>query len=424
MRRTNTIVIGGGQAGLAMSRTLSDLAVDHIVLERGQVGERWRERWDSLHLLTPRWQSRLPGWSYRGPDPDGFMSRDEVIRYLEDYARSFDAPVESGVTVTGVSREGEDLRVATDRGEWSAANVVVATGHSDLPLVPAAGARLAGDVVQVTSTDYRNPDRLPEGGVLVVGASSTGVQLADEIHRSGRPVTLAVSHHTRLPRHYRGRDIMWWFDVMGTLDATADDVHDIGASRRQHSLQLVGSDDHHSIDLGILQDAGVRLAGRLAGADGSLVAFEDDLEESVAVADAKLGQLLERIDAYARATGLALPAAEPIRPVRPEPAPPALDLRAEGIRSVVWATGYRRSYPWLRLPVLDGRGEIVHSGGVTAEPGLYVIGLQFLRCRKSSFIDGVGPDAHALARHIHARASGRPEAEPIACRLPAMARAS
>lgn len=401
MHRTEVVVVGGGQAGLAMSRSLADRGIAHVVLERGRVAERWRsQRWDSLRLLTPRWQARLPGWSYRGAEPEGFMTRHEVVQYLDDYARSFAAPVETGVTVTAVEREDAGFRVTTDRGVWGASAVVVATGHCDVPFVPAVAAGLPRDVVQVVPTRYRSPAQLPSGGVLVAGASATGVQLAAELQRSGRQVTLAVGKHVRMPRRYRGRDIQWWLDAAGIWDERWDAVPDLEAARRAPSLQLVGTDDHRTLDLGALLALGVRLAGRVEGMDGRRVVLADDLAATVAAADARLATLLGRIDAHVERTRLAVPPRERAAPIPVPRAPAAIDLRAEGIRTVVWATGYRRSYPWLRVPVLDRRGEIVHQGGVTPEPGLYVLGLQFLRHRNSSFLDGVGRDALALAAHL------------------------
>jgi putative flavoprotein involved in K+ transport len=410
MKRTATVVIGGGQAGLAMSRHLADRGIDHVVLEKGRVAERWQsERWDSLRLLTPRWQSRLPGWSYRGPAPDSFMTRTEVIDYLDAYARSFAAPVLAGVAVEAVERQAEGFRVVTTAGAWHAATVVIATGHCDRPSVPPLAAGLAPDIGQVVPTRYRHPGQLDEGGVLVVGASSTGVQLASEIQASGRAVTLAVGRHTRLPRRYRGRDILAWLDAMGVLSETAAQAHDLAASRRQPSLQLVGSEDHHSLDLGVLQERGVRLAGRVLGVDERRVQLADDLAASIARADAKMHGLLDRVDRFIERSGLdaAHPAEARPRPVPAPASPRVIDLAAEGVRTVVWATGYRRDYPWLRLRVVGAGGEIEQEGGVTAEPGLYVLGLYFMRRRNSSFLDGVGADAAALADHITRRMARR-----------------
>jgi putative flavoprotein involved in K+ transport len=399
------LVIGGGQAGLAMSRCLAAQSIEHVVLERGRVAERWRsERWDSLRLLTPNWQSRLPGFSYDGPDPDGYMTMPEVIDYLERYARAIAAPVETGTTVQAVRRTPGGFLVTTDRGEWVAPTVVIATGYCDLPHVPRMARNLAADVEQIVPGAYRRPSELRAGGVLIVGASASGVQLADELRRSGRPVTLAVGHHTRVPRWYQGRDILWWLDRMGIFGESVDAVYDVEISRNQPSLQLVGRPDHSTLDLLSLKWAGVQIAGRLRALDGTRVFFADDLVATTAAADAKLASLLVRIDGFAAHEGLQSPIApgeafEPHWPTFTD-APVELDLRAAGITTVVWATGFRREYPWLQVPVVDEHGEIGHHGGVTGVPGLYVIGLPFLRTRKSAFIDGVGDDAAAIAEHI------------------------
>jgi putative flavoprotein involved in K+ transport len=410
MTHTDVVIIGGGQAGLAMSWHLVARGIEHVVLERGRVGERWQsERWDSLHLLTPRWQSRLPGWAYRGLDPDGFMTRSEVTHYLEAYARSFSAPVRTDVAVTAVERARPGFRVETTAGEWRAPCVVIATGHCDRASVPSVAATLAPDIAQVVPTGYRNPGRLPEGGVLVVGASSTGIQLASEIARSGRAVTLAAGGHTRLPRQYRGLDIMAWLDAMGVLSETTAEVRDIAASREEPSLQLIGDDGHHSLDLGVLQMEGVRVVGRVVAIDQRRVSLASDLAVSVDHAEGKMHHVLDRIDGFIEAKGLAAIFPERGRPPRvsvPE-APALIDLARAGIRSVLWATGYRRQYPWLQVPVLDERGELHHDGGTTPEPGLYALGLYFMRRRNSSFLDGVGADAADLAHEIEQRLARR-----------------
>jgi putative flavoprotein involved in K+ transport len=409
--RVDTVVIGGGQAGLAMSRCLSDRSIDHVVLERGRVAERWRsERWDSLRLLTPNWQTRLPGFRYNGPKPDGYMSMPELVSFLAEYAKSFSAPIERGTIVVGVERAGTNLLVRTSRGSWLSRHVVVATGYNDLPLVPPLAGRLSPRLIQIVPTRYRNPGQLPPGGVLVVGASATGVQLAEEISASGRPVTLAVGRHLRLPRVYRGRDIMWWLDALGVLDETADSVHDIGVSRSQPSLQLAGRADLPSLDVGILRQRGVRLLGRLVDLDDERASFDDDLIATTAASDLKLAELRLRIDRFIAARPeMAAPPPEPFEPTWPAAlglAKTTIDLRAERIESVVWATGFTRRYPWLRLPVLDWHGDIVQRAGVTPQPGLFVLGMHFQRRRKSAFIDGVGDDAAYLAQRI-AR-GGRP----------------
>lgn len=406
MQHIDTLVIGGGQSGLAVSRCLTDAAIEHVVLERGAVGERWRRAsWDSLRLLTPRWQARLPGWSYTGPDPDGYMHWRETVAYLERYASTFEAPLQGRTEVLGVVQTATGFVVETSRGVWRADHVVVATGDCQEAALPAYAEALAPDVVQLDPTRYRSPAHVPPGGVLVVGASSTGVQIAAELQASGRPVTLAVGRHTRLPRRYRGRDILWWLDRMGVLDERADQVPDLVASRGQPSLQLVGSPTSVTLDLATLARRGVRIVGRVTDAEATRVRLADDLIESTVAADVKLARLLRRIDRHIECAGLGteVPPAPPFEPTPVMSSPDRLNLRAEGIRTVFWATGYRRRYPWLRVPVIDDGGEIRHHGGVTSAPGLYVMGLRFLRRRKSSFLDGVADDARDLVTHIVTR---------------------
>ena len=411
-----------------MSRSLSHHDVEHVVLERGQVGERWRnERWDSLRLLTPRWLSRVSGWADDDEaDPHGFMSRLEVVEYLERYALEASVPLRTGVTVTSVERDGDGFRVDTNLGAWAARRVVVATGESQDAFVPAMARDLAGWVHQVRPTHYRNPHDLPEGGVLVVGASATGIQLAQEIHASGRPVTLSVGRHTRLPRRYRGRDILAWLHDMGVLDERVEEMASPQASCDQPSLQLTGSPDHRTLDLRRLQQEGVRLVGRSEGAAGTRMFFADELVETLAAADLKLAGLRLRIDEHVEERGLTSEVGpeEPFQPVPiPDHPPASLDLRAHGIRTVVWATGYTRSYPWLRVPVLGASGEIRHDGGVTPVAGLYVLGLKMLRRRSSSFLAGVGADAEELTEHL-VRARARPVGPSTGPRAPAAASAS
>ena len=393
MRTTDTLVIGAGQAGLAMSRCLAERGVDHVVLERGRVAERWRtERWDSLRLLSPNWMSRLPGWSYAGPDPHGFMTAGEVVTYLADYATASAAPVVEDSAVLRLGLEGNGFAVTTTDQTWHAAHVVMATGWCDQPAVPALAAALDPAITQVVPSRYRNPRGLPDGGVLVVGASATGVQLADEVAATGRPVVLAVGRHSRMPRRYRGMDIFWWLERIGSLDRTIDEMADPASARREPSLQLVGRPDHADLDLATLQAGGVELAGRLIGVDGSAVRFARDLPST-------------------DATGLAAEVfdPEPPRPVVAGGAPDHLDLRARGITTVIWATGHRRSYPWLALPVLDAAGEIRQHRGATPVPGLYVLGQRFQHRRSSSFIDGVGRDAVDIADHLTGRTPAVPD---------------
>jgi putative flavoprotein involved in K+ transport len=353
--------------------------------------------------------TRLPGWTYRGPQPDGYMSREDVIGLLSAYARSFGAPVHEETAVTCVEASASGWRVATDRGTWRARHVAIATGYCQRTRVPPASRALPSDIVQVAATAYRNPAQLPDGGVLVVGASASGIQLADEIAGSGRPVTLAVGRHTRLPRHYRGRDILYWLDRIGALTRPVTDLSRPEEGRREPSMQLVGGDPPATLDLAVLSRRGVRLAGRLIGVDGARARFADDLAATTGEAEARMRRLLARIDSHIAAHGLDRSRADSGRPatVPAAGAPGTLDLRTSGIRSVVWATGYERSYPWLHAPVLDDAGDIRQVRGRTPAPGLYVLGLQFMIRRNSSFIDGVGRDALEIADDIARRAGQR-----------------
>jgi putative flavoprotein involved in K+ transport len=403
MKHTNTIIIGGGQAGLAMGRCLTEHGIEHVILERGRIGERWRsERWDSLRMLTPNWQSRLPHWHYAGDDPDGFMTISDFIRHLEGYARSTEAPVQTDTTVLAVNRmDDARFKVTTDKGEWVAANVVIATGFCDTPRVPEFAAALTDDVLQIVPSTYRNPRQLPDGGVLVVGASATGLQISDELVNAGHEVTLAVGTHIRVPRRYRGKDILYWMDTMGAFAAPADPADE----RKAPPPQLVGSPENRDLDVGVLQDKGVRLTGRVTGVRDGQIFFADDLWTTVGAADEGMIQLLSKIDGYITSHGIEAPATEPgaVKRIEPRAAPSEVDLAADNIRTVVWATGYERRYPWLKIPVLDECGEIRHDGGVTPVSGLYVLGIRFQRRKYSNLIDGVGRDAEDLSRHLAGR---------------------
>ena len=403
-RRIHTIVIGAGQAGLALSRSLTDHHIEHVLLERGRVAQRWSERWDSLRLLTPNWMTRLPGWQYRGSDPDGYMKRDEVIAFLRQYARSFDAPVEEESDVKFVSRWADEWCVITEREAWLAANVVIATGHCHEARVPACAKDLSRRVLQLSTLDYRHPSQLPEGRVLVVGASASGVQLARELRRAGRDVVLSAGRHFRVPRRYRGRDIHYWLDRIGIMTRPLSDMRNAASARYEPSLQLAGGSEN--LDLQTLAEEGVQLAGRVLRFDRARAQFADDLASTVADADRRMRHVLDRIDRHIAAHG-----AHRHFPIDSEP--PAIDVRGlesvDGFDAVLWATGYKRSYPWLHAPVLDAGGEIRHTRGRTTARGLYVLGLQFMTRRNSSLIDGVGRDAEEIAAEI-ANASIRKEA--------------
>jgi len=403
---TDCIVIGAGHAGLAVSHFLSRRSIDHLVVERGEVANSWKkERWDSLTLLTPNWLSRLPGYRYQGDDPDGFMDMTEVIRFIESYADHVAAPLQTGTTVTSVALNGAGYRVRSDRGEWHCRSLVLANGACNLPAVPRVAQDLPESVEQVTSLEYRNPGQLARGGVLVVGASATGLQLAEEIHRSGRPVTIAVGEHVRLPRTYRGRDIQWWMLESGVLDEGLDLVDDVNRARHLPSPQLVGTREHQMNDLNRMTGMGIALAGRLMGVQGGVAQFSGSLKNVCMLADLKMNRLLNTIDEWAE-TAPGADAFEPperFEPTRVDERPTlTLDLAASGIRTVLWATGYRPDYSWLEVPVLDRKGMVRHAGGVAESPGMYVLGMPFLRKRKSSFIHGIEDDARHVSDHLAA----------------------
>ncbi len=410
--RTATVVIGAGHTGLAVSYLLSQRSIDHVVLERGEVANTWRtERWDSLRLLTPNWQTRLPGFAYDGEDPDGFMTMPEIVEFIDRYARLVDPPLHTLTTVTSVRKDGEEYEVVTDRGVWSCRSVVLATGGFNLPKVPPIAAALPTSIDSVTPLDYRRPSDLREGGVLVVGVSATGVQLAEEIHRSGRPVTVSVGEHVRMPRVYRGRDIRYWYEITGLADERYDEVDDIVRARTVPSPQLVGTPERLMLDLNALTDQGVRMVGRLAGIRDGKAQLSGSLHNKCNRSDLKMDRLLLSIDEWVTENGLDTEYDPPHRyeRTRVEKSPPlGLDLAGGEIKTVVWATGYRPDYSWLHVPVFDQKGRLRHDGGiVTDSPGMYRIGLNFLRRRKSSFIHGAEDDAPELVDHLSAYLSTR-----------------
>jgi len=418
--RVPVVVVGAGQAGLAMSRHLVLAGLDHVVLERGEVAHSWRtERWDSLRLLTPNWMCRLPGYRYEGPDRDGYQTAAETAGWLESYACRTGAPVRPRVTVRQVRRTAGSFEVATDDGCYLAAAVVVAAGASSDALVPAVAAELPRRINQVTALRYRSPAHLDATGeVLVVGASASGIQIADELRRSGRCVTLAVGEHVRLPRTYRGRDIYGWLAAIGQLDERYDEVEDIERARRHASVQLVGNPTRLPLDLNALSAGGVNLVGRLMRVPGAVAQFSGALASLTANADLKQARLLQRIDDFVTEHGLSgeVPGPDRPAPTRLGAVPTVVNL--ERFTTVIWATGYRPSYPWLDPAAFDRRGRVAHDGGVSPVPGLYVLGLPFLRRRRSNLIAGVGDDAAELLPHLLAylHRAGAPRVERRSCR--------
>jgi putative flavoprotein involved in K+ transport len=374
------------------------------VLERGEVANSWRrERWDSLRLLTPNWQSRLPGQRYQGPDPDGYMSTGEVTEFIERFAAVSGAPVRTGTNVTSVRRTDDGYHLTTSQGEFSGRAVVIASGACNQPTVPQFAAAVPGPVEQLTTFDYRDPAKLPDGGVLVVGASATGVQLAAELRRSGRPVTLSVGEHVRLPRTYRGRDVLWWMDASGVWDQRYDELEDLTRARRLPSPQLVGTPWRATLDLNALTSMGVELVGRWGMVRDGGALFSGGLRNMFSLADLKMRRLLDTFDEWAGAAGRDAEVGPPERfaPTRvPASTRLQLDLGSGEIRSIVWATGFRPDYGWLDVPVTDAKGHLRHEGGVVDSPGLYALGLPVLRRRKSTFIYGIEDDAREVTDHL------------------------
>jgi len=374
------------------------------VLERGEVANSWRrERWDSLRLLTPNWQSRLPGLRYDGPDPDGYMTVPEVTEFIERFAKVSSAPVRTGVNVTSVRRADDGYHVTTSRGEIRCRAVVIASGACNQPAVPKFHDAVPASVEQLTPFGYRGPAQLPDGGVLVVGASATGVQLAAELKRSGRPVTLSVGEHVRLPRTYRRRDVLWWMDATAVWDQRYDEIDDLTRARRLPSPQLAGTPERTTLDLNALGSMGVELVGRWAAVRDGRALFSGGLRNVFSLADLKMERLLDTFDEWAKTHGSDAEAGPPERfaPTRvPQASRLQLDLASGEIRTIVWATGFRPDYSWLDVPVVDAKGQLRHEGGVVDSPGLYALGLPVLRRRKSTFICGIEDDAREVIDHL------------------------
>lgn len=399
MPHHSVVIVGGGQAGLAMSHCLTRHGIDHVVLERDRIAAEWRtRRWDSFCLVTPNWQCDLPGFPYRGADPDGFMGRDEVVRYLEDYAASFRPPVREGVEVTRLTaRRGGGFVLQTGGGELTAEQVVVATGPYQAPVVPRMAERLPERITQLHSSAYRNPGALPAGPVLVVGSGQSGCQIAEDLHLAGRQVHLATGGAPRVARFYRGRDVVAWLHDMGHYDRPVGE--EPAPLRANH--YVTGRDGGRDIDLRALALEGMRLYGRLVAITRGRARFAPDLRANLDAADAVAESIKDAIDGYIAAQGIDAPPEARYVPVWEPPAEPScLDL--DRIDTVVWATGFRYDHRWIEVPVFDGRGRPVHRRGVTGQAGLYFLGLPWLHTWGSGRFAGVGRDAEYLAARIAA----------------------
>lgn len=398
----DTLVVGAGQAGVAMSEHLSRLGVPHLVLERNRIAEAWRTgRWDSLVANGPAWHDRFPGLEFEGLDPDAFAGKDQVADYFEAYAEKFNAPIRTGVEVTQVQRNvgRPGFTVETSEGVIEARNVVVATGPFQRPLIPAI-APADGAITQMHSAHYRNPEQLAEGAVLVVGAGSSGVQIADELQRAGKQVYLSVGAHDRPPRAYRNRDFCWWLGVLGLWDAEG-----VQPGKEHVTIAVSGARGGHTVDFRRLAQQGVTLVGLTKAFNNGVVSFQADLAENIARGDENYLALLDAADAYIAANGLDLPPEPEARIMLPDPpciSQPILelDLAKAGITTVIWATGYSVDYDWLKVNAFKADGKPQHQRGVSSEAGIYFVGLPWLARRGSAFIWGVWHDARHIAEHI------------------------
>ena len=399
---TEVLVVGGGQAGVAMSEHLTNRGIPHVVLERDRIAERWRsERWDSLVANGPAWHDRFPSLEFEDVDPDAFAPKERVAQYFEDYAAQFNAPIRTGVDVLSVTkRDGEaGFNIETSAGPMQARYVVSATGAFQLPAIPQIVPEDAG-ITQVHSANYKNPEQLPEGGVLVVGAGSSGVQIAEELRRAGRDVTLAVGPHDRPPQRYRGRNFVWWLGVLGLWEAATP------AEGAEHvTIAVTGARGGYTIDFRNLANDGITLVGRANGYDNGKMIFGEDLAANIRRGDANYLELLDQADAYIERNGLDLPEEPEARKIGPDPdcvTNPILelDLAEAGITSIVWATGFRTDYGWLQVDALDEQGRPNHKKGVSSEPGVYFVGLPWQSRRGSTFIWGVWHDAGYVADQI------------------------
>jgi putative flavoprotein involved in K+ transport len=396
------VVIGGGQAGLAVSYHLRERGVPHVVLERDRLASSWRnQRWDTFCLVTPNWQCRFADHPYAGDDPDGFMLKDDIIAYVEWFAASFPVPLYEGVAVERVEGGEGGFQVTTSHGELTAEQVILAVGGYHVPSVPRAGAALGPEITQLHSSSYRNPGSLPDGAVLVVGSGQSGAQIAEDLHLAGREVHLSVGSAPRVARFYRGRDCVAWLEDMGHYDMPIEDHPEGLAARKEPNHYVTGRDGGHDIDLRAMAREGMHLHGRLLGVDGSGLAFAGDLAANLDAADATAERIKDAIDRHIAARGIEAPGEERYTPVW-SPAPGASEdrLALDGVSTIVWATGFRSDWSWVKLPAFDGSGYPTHYRGVTTVPGLYVLGLPWLHTWGSGRFAGIDRDARHVAAHV------------------------
>ncbi len=411
----DVVVVGAGQAGLATSYHLTQQGVDHVVLERQRPAHAWHDqRWDSFCLVTPNWTVQLPGFAYDGPDPDGYMRRDELGAHFDRYVESFNPPVQSGVSVDSLDLEPahDRLRLTAGNRTFSARSVVVATGSFQRPKLPVVAGNLAADILQLHSITYKNPEQLPSGAVLVVGSGQSGTQIAEELHESGREIFLSVGSCGRVPRRYRGKDTVWWGVQGGAFDRTVDSLQSPAEKFACHP-HVSGKNGGHDINLREMARGGVTLLGRLESAAAGTIRLAPDLKENLRKADEFAENILKQLDEGVGKLGLPLPDDTNPRDIGaevPDEADPIRDLslQGSGITSIIWATGYEPDFSWIHLPVFDGTGLPLQRRGITLQPGVYFVGLEWLHKPKSGLLLGVGEDAAHIASAITTRAHGKP----------------
>jgi len=399
------IIIGGGQAGLSMSYLLKQRGIAHIILEKHRMAEAWRtQRWDTFCLVTPNWQCQLPGYPYTGPDPEGFMKKDEIIEYIESYARSFNPPLHEGVTVSRLRRhESGTFQVSCDIGELLADQVVIATGGYHNASIPRLAERLPADVKQLHSSQYRNAESLPEGAVMVVGTGQSGCQIAEDLHLSGRKVHLCVGGAPRTARRYRGKDVVAWLEEMGYYQMPIHEHPKKDSVRAKANHYVTGRDGGRDIDLRKFALEGMQLYGRLTEVDGEVMRFSADLKQNLDHADEVAESIKLTIDKFIASRGIDAPVESPYKPLwQPEQDPQEINYIQANIRTVIWSIGYKTNYRWIELGVFDGKGYPAHDRGVTPVPGLYFLGLPWQYTWGSGRFSGVAKDAEFLASKIEA----------------------
>jgi len=400
------VIVGGGQAGLSMSYCLKERDLDHIVFEKNQIANAWRsQRWDSFCLVTPNWQCQLPGYPYKGNEPEGFIKKDEIVAYIENYARSFNPPIKEGVEVLNLRRGDRGIfEVTTSIGDYTADQVVVAAGAYHQPKIPKISERLPDHILQVHSSKYKNPESLPEGAVLVIGTGQSGCQIAEDLHLAGRKVHLCVGSAPRSPRRYRGKDAVEWLDLMGYYGLSIDQHPQKEKVRSKANHYLTGRDGGREIDLRRFALEGMQLHGRLKNIASNKLEFFNDLKQNLDGADAVSESIKKTIDNFIAKNNLDAPLETPYQPVwQPAMDIPDLDLAEANITTVIWCTGFQSDFSWIEIPVFDGKGYPCHDRGVTDIKGLYFLGLPWLYTWGSGRFSGVARDATYLADYIMAR---------------------